>query len=747
MAILIDPDDLNQGSSTAVSDAVFGTGTGADINITSAGGNLPALAVDEFFEVRDHSVAVNNGLYRVVTVTTSTQDYECDKVSGSAPQTASSEAITTLGATGASTEKSVFYDTAARLIWLLEQGNLTSDGITGQCVYSHAMISWKDDNFLIANAPMPMFTIDADAGKFLIGQDASGNNNGWNWEDDAGFSIRTRKLLRNAGWDEINSAGAITASYAGIGTLGAFEDVDNDYAYYHFGNNTRVDDTVAFTFPGPVNEAIKFYDASVTRAQTTPNGYDFTDGGASNDSIDRNDGGSFITDGYKVGGQIEVSNANTPANNGTYEILAISASSVEVATASLTADTDDNTATLAIDNSNRIALKLRVRDSDPKGKTFSQASLASGNYSALRSGFMTFPLANASDQKIDATDSDITSNSPYTGMSITYYATAQSLGGGGVLVGGPYNFGIVVDCNGGSAQEVYEFIQYQLRQATDIDADANEPNIGLMLDGLARFVGDSFEAGSVDGGLSFPVNPDGGGSGVFLSNLAATSKNSTTMFDNTGTVRGYPIGTPVTLDFNQTLIDDTVAKYVLFFDYTIRTAVADLVINSGTGADGTFTSAGSNLPSSLDNGVGAYVRISGLTGDDAAMNGIYQVTAMTSQASWDVTRYDGQTIVTTTSAAANLDEHAVDCPDAIIVDDDLGSDVSGLASADYQFTFDYSNNVQGGRSGGTDADVVCKAIGQETAQYAQSSIQTIESGVNLTVPVTAQIERNFNNPA
>ena len=35
--------------------------------------------------------------------------------------------------------------------------------------------------------------------KYIIGQDASGNYSGWNWVDNATHSIRTRKLLRNAG--------------------------------------------------------------------------------------------------------------------------------------------------------------------------------------------------------------------------------------------------------------------------------------------------------------------------------------------------------------------------------------------------------------------------------------------------------------------------------------------------------------------------------------------------------------------
>jgi len=351
-------------------------------------------------------------------------------------------------------------------------------------------------------------------------------------------------------------------------------------------------------------------------------------------------------------------------------------------------------------------------------------------------------LANATDLKITETDANIDANTPYTGMSLTVHSTPQSLGGGGgdALVGGPYNFGFVIVANDGTNIEVFEWIQRQLRLLTDIDADADTV-IGRALDGLARFLGDTLEAGSVDGGLTFPTNPQGGGSGVMITGLNALSKNSTKVFDNTGTQRGFPVGTPVTLDFNQTLIDDTVAEYTLYFDRTIRTTVADLVVNAG----GTITSAGSNLPAALDAGVGAYIRLSGLTGADAPANGVYQVTSI-SAASYSVDRYDGAAMITTSSASVELDEHPLDSPDAIIVQDDSPADVSGTASADFQFTFAYSLNVQGGRTASTDAFVVARAIGQQTAQFTQSSVATIPSATATTIPVSSNIERNFLNP-
>lgn len=805
MPIKLDPDDLNQGSVLAVSNAIWATGTGADIRIHSGAANLlPALAVGEFFEVRDHSNTVNNGLYQVVTVNTSTDDYECDKVVGSAPVTAAGEAITTLGATGASTEKSIFWDTDRLKVLLLEQGNLDVDGVNGQAVYSRGMKDWKSDAFLIAAAPFPMLTIDADAGKYIIGQDNQGNNNGWNWEDVPAFSIRTRKLLRNAGWEEIDANGISKAKWVGIGTLGGFEDPANDTARYQFGNNTTVDDSVAFDFAGPVNEAIKFYEEI-----GNPPSCSF----ATTSTITRASG-SFITDGYKVGGQVTVRAATNPANDGTFVLAGVAALTLTVVGTPLTASGADAAAQLSVDNANLIQLRLRVRDADPNGKTYAQSFLANGNYSALRPGFMTFPLANGQDLKISETDANIDANTPYTGMSLTLYATPQNTGTD--LVGGPFNFGMILDANNGTNVQVFEWLQRQLRKATDIDAGAGT-NIGLTLDDMARFLGDQAQFGSPDGGLSFPRNPEGGGTGLYITNLNAASKNDTVMYDNTGAQRGYPIGTPVTIDINQIFIDDTSALVKLYFDRTIRTVVPDLVINAGTGPNGTFTSAGSNLPASLNRGVGAYVRISGLVGGNAAMNGVYQVTSI-SAASYNVTRRDGATITTTSSASANLDENCVNTPDAIIVDTDndltaatisftapdtisdsglglgifsvgdyirVSGSTGGLndgiyqvdtvaagtitlieqtittqgagpsvtlrevfqhaADADFSATFDYSSNVQGGRSGGTDAQVQAKGIGAQVngAQYATSAVRTIESATPLSITLSASLERNF----
>jgi hypothetical protein len=895
VALITSRTGLNQGVETVVSDTVFATGVGADIGIDSAGVNMPTLAVGEIFEVRGHSLATNNGLYSIVTINTTQASYEADKISGAAPVVAASESTTFLGASGVSTEKSVFYDTAALGIYLIEQGNMDANGILGQAIYSHQMQEWKDDDFLIANASFPMLAIDTDAGKYVLGQNAAGENTGWNFVDDATFSIRTRKLTRLMGWDEVDAAGVVIDRYFNASTLGSFEDPVNDNAFYQFGTDTVVDDTVNFDFNGPVNEAVRFFerqaDGSIfggtgiaisldgrdlTRSDggnwqtdgykvggqitirdaedatmdgtwrlaavgagidgavtcgigaqaTATEGFDFNDNGGSEDVLDRNDGGDFIADGWTVGSKFVVTAAETVGNNGEYTVLSLTATTMNVVTGSFdVADAqDDNTAVIgpfddaltpditingAINNDNAVRLGLRVRDGDTNGKTFGEANLVSAGKTQLGNFVFAFPLANATDLKIAVTDAVLTTTEPWLSMSLTFHSTPQARAG---LVGGSFNFGIIVAGNDGTAEEVFEFMQWSLRQLTDIDADADTA-IGRTIGLLARFVGDTLETGSGDGGLTFPTNPDGGGPGVFIDSLNATSTNNVTFLDNTGTFRTFPETIAVTLDFNQVAIDDVTTEFDLFYDRTIRTNVTDFVL--GVAGGGQITSAGSNLPNNAESGVGSYIRVSGLTGGDAAMNGVYQITVETTPgADWTVVRYDGATIVAVTVTTVDMDQNVVDTPDAIIVHTNVGltdttisftapdtigdtgsgfgvfavGDIieiegttlndqivevltvvagtittveqtivteaaggsftitkvaSGLASADFVFSFDFDGNVQGGRTVSTTTFVLGKAVGSTGSQYIASPVSSIVSGTPLTIPLFAQTERNF----
>lgn len=60
--------------------------------------------------------------------------------------------------------------------------------------------------------------------------------------------------------------------------------------------------------------------------------------------------------------------------------------------------------------------------------------------------------------------------------------------------------------------------------------------------------------------------------------------------------------------------------------------------------------------------------------------------------------------------------------------------------------FDYTNNVQGGRSGNSDAAVSIVASGLSTGQYVLATGNTIIDGSGQNFSVTAALERNYSDP-
>lgn len=814
MAIITDPDNLSQGSSTAVTGCVFATGTGADIRIhTGATNAMPALAAGEFFEVRDHSTAVNNGLYKVVTVTTSTDDYECDKITGSAPTTAASEAVTTLGATGASTEKSVHFDTDTKIFYLLNQGNIgtvtdaTTGGVTMLAFHSFAKEEWKDDATLPIH-PFPMIGIDFDAGKWEFGTDPSGNFSGWKpADDDATNGIYTKRLFRNAGWTQYDNAGVATNKFFNVTTLG---DPNNttDQAYYAFGNDPT--DTAAasdFIYANKVNEPVEFYTEIGDLSGDTP-AY------GSTSTITRTTG-SFVTDGFIVGGALTINDSTS--NDGTYTLTAVTATTLTVSGTPLTVEAW-STSRIAVDNSTAFSCFFREGFGGTYGSTFAQAALADAGETSIVNKVIKFPLSTGDDLDITNNDTTVSTTDPYTEIWIRYLAAAYNREVDSTT---KRNFGIVVDVgtysqsNGASAgtvvfssaslslgtgealadyaggtlyihegtdqgthtisgtpvdnagtleitltaaltgtesdlsftmdratpktadkNEIYEKVQYLLRQASDIDSTANTVN-GKTADALLAFVGPDLNCGS-----GTPTNPNGGGSGVIIEGFDSNDTNSLYFYDNTAVKRNYPFVAAGNLNFNANLTGDSSPYYWMYYEYTVRTAATNgaIVLPSANVAD-LEDGVGSTLPSlSVDD----YIKVSGFS--NAVNNGIYIVTAVnTDQKDYTVRKLDGATLIAETGASINVDEHPFGSDGAIIVDDNSGADIAGAASsAQIAFDFDYDGNTQGGRTAATDASVQIVAIGLENGQYVITTPQTISRTTGLSYTITSSLERNYS---
>jgi hypothetical protein len=678
MPLVIDPDQLSQGASQACAGVTFTVGSPLDEVVMTATATLPVLTAGEFFEVRDHSVGNNNGLYQEVGGSPTTSSITAKKISGSNPTTAASEAITTLGNSGgspiASTQKSIHIATGDRDIYTLEQGFVDAAGVTEQAKYSFLKEEWKDDNTLIPFI-FPMVAITPEQYEY---------SDNWNPVDDLNASpatYRSRKLSRTGGWSELDSAGLLLKQYIGAITLGSFVEA-TDRAYYQQGADpTDTGAAVDFDFDGPVNEAILTYNRIITSGGT--GGLDFT-----TNTVTRNDGGDFVADGVQVGGQITLENCSgtSPVNDGTFTVTAVTAGTVTVTAASFTATGSPNL--------------------DPdSGKTYAQANLTDIGVTVLTNQVYRFPLANSADLKVTNSDATVSTRSPT--VTISYFATPQVISGFNADAGSTLSpqttgaFGIVIDAKGLLLEAVYEFVQYSLRQAADINDNTVSPGNGVVTgrtaDELVAFVGDSL-------GTLAATNPSGGGSGVTIINFNAADTNRISFIDNDGLTRTFPFVAAGQIFFNENLQNDTgPATFTMFFEYTARTAVADLTFTLTAGSDGVLSSATDALPLVA---VNDYITTSGFT--DPNLNGEWLVTALNSPetGSIDVQRYDS-TLVLPASEGPVVNSNGTFSP----------LPITGIVpGASVSYDFDYDNNTQGGRTAATDAAVIVRAIGTDLAQ-------------------------------
>lgn len=228
--------------------------------------------------------------------------------------------------------------------------------------------------------------------------------------------------------------------------------------------------------------------------------------------------------------------------------------------------------------SDTLTLFIRTQGNTYGSSTSTSIGLTALNYIANR-----FPLSEETDLKISASDSDIQNNAPYTGMTIRLYPSAQTRTIGGVS----YNFGVIIDGNQGTAEQIYEFVQYQLRQTTDIDIDAGQANIGNLQDEMLEFVGDTLKTKLINNG-------DGGGGGVFIDDSQSNDINRLVFVDSTGTERTFPFVAAGSLIFNTNASNDSDLVYRMFFTSGFGTGSAILVEDdNGVDISGTLGGASS----------------------------------------------------------------------------------------------------------------------------------------------------------
>lgn len=197
------------------------------------------------------------------------------------------------------------------------------------------------------------------------------------------------------------------------------------------------------------------------------------------------------------------------------------------------------------------------------GYTYDESSNADIGYATLTYKKYNFPITHSVDAGV--TQNDVTVDA-YTGMAIQWYAAAQSASLG---TNGPYDFHVIINGNTHTYDEVYSWVQRQLRKTSDIDAGAGT-RTGQVTPALVR----------MDGATLKTLYQSGVG-GIHISNLSAASYNNVAEADDTQAYRTYPYTAAITFSFDSYLqADGADSKFWIYDAATYPGASATLLTDA-----------------------------------------------------------------------------------------------------------------------------------------------------------------------
>ena len=440
-----------------------------------------------------------------------------------------------------------------------------------------------------------------------------------------------------------------------------------------------------------------------------------------------------------------------------------------------------------------------------QGKVYSEYELLlEQGLSSIGFQAYSFPLTNSSDAKITTADATIDTTTPYTNMEINYikgsgfttYATAQVYAAGAVVfdtavqsggssngtwwftpLGGTssgadtgvdvgvtdwesyfgeeqigtewYAFNREVDAATGTDTEAHEFMSRQLRQVGDINDNTgisiNQGTYGTVNGEVAQLL-------STYVGDTLLMKP-----GVLLRNFDSNSTNDIThqpiTVDQGLDANDVPVAsTEVTFPFvaagnfvfSQNFVDeaDIDTIYTVYFDYITTQTATTIATTASASAVTTFTDSGSSMTISA----GDYFYVTGFT-TNPTNNGLYLETGgAPTNASVTATKQDGVTVINEIAGdSVQIDTDPYQSPGAVIVNDNGGTPMDAVISAaTIAFDFDYTNNVQGGRTANTDAPCTIVAIAKDGAEWIDATF-TMSAATGINVPVNGGDERNYEN--
>ena len=485
--------------------------------------------------------------------------------------------------------------------------NLTNDGATIKAVYSKLKDIWKDDVDLI-KFPFPMGPITDEQFEMINGWnwDRGQAVSPTRTSGTDGIEADTIELLRTGGWQVVNVGGTTTEEWAGVISLGSL--AATDQVYYQQTDDETIDNTTNFILKGKVNQAVQIFDVApspdlslktyfkmfVREWKKTYGVAAFTDIGVTV--------ATFQAYRFPLtnAADLNITHAEEVINNTAAFITAITGTgTVQTYTTGTTVHglvTDDVVTITGSTTAGYNGASLVVTGA-PTTTSFTVAGSESGATSTAAVQLDLYGAMNITYSR-DSGDARVTlsdikgvwgtgtayiigdvvqdTNTPARWFIVT--AAGTSTGDATDLAGGSdgnvsyssytfereintdnwYAFNVAIDADTGTANAndgdastfyTYEFVQAQLRKATDIDTAAPGVVIGKTADKLLTFVGPTLLTST----------------GVYIDSFASGDTNSIQFTDYSGTVREFNFVALFTINFGDNLKQDPYSKYYVFF--------------------------------------------------------------------------------------------------------------------------------------------------------------------------------------
>ncbi len=204
----------------------------------------------------------------------------------------------------------------------------------------------------------------------------------------------------------------------------------------------------------------------------------------------------------------------------------------------------------------------------PAGYTYDESDNTAIGYPELTYKKYNFPITCIADAGVTVDDTTLDGGG-YSGLAIQWYATAQSASLG---TNGPYDYHVIVTGGSKTYDEIYSWVQRQLRKTSDIDAGAGY-RTGTVAASLVYMDGEILK-----------TRYQTGVGGVHIASPSAGSYNNIKEYDDTNTLRSYPLSVSVALEFDSYLQADADSYFWIFQTADYGTPGA-AVLTDATSAD------------------------------------------------------------------------------------------------------------------------------------------------------------------